>query len=444
MKIIIAGAGEVGTHLAKLLSDEEQDIVIMDTEESKLAALENYNLMTYQGSATSFDDLEQVGAGTCDLFIAVTPFEARNILACTLAKSTGARKTVARIDNSDYLLQERREYFAARGIDHLIYPENLAAKEMGNSMKRTWVRNWYELFDGELIVVGVKIRSNSSLVGHKLKDLANISNVMHVSAVKRNRETIIPSGDDCIMENDIAYIATTHDHIAEVMAMCGKTDIDVKKVLVMGGGEITEQLLMRESAKYKFKVLEADKERCQYLADKFPRCNVVNGDARDTDVLEEEGIADYDVFIALTDTSETNIVGCMMAKEHGIRKTIAQVENLRYFSEAEALNIGTIINKKLLASSRIFQIMLDSDPDNAKSLALADAEVAELVVKEGSKVTRAAVKDLCLDRDMTIAGLVRAGEGYLVTGASKLQAGDHVVVFCLSGGLHKIEKYFNR
>ncbi len=160
-------------------------------------------------------------------------------------------------------------------------------------------------------------------------------------------------------------------------------------------------------------------------------------------MLEEEGIADYDVFVALTDMSETNIVGCMMAKEHGIRKTIAQIENLRYFSEAEALNIGTIINKKLLASSRIFQLMLDSDPDNAKSLALADAEVDELVVKAGSRVTRAAVKDLRLDRDMTIAGVVRDGDGYLVTGMTRLQAGDHVVVFCLAGGLHKIEKYFN-
>ncbi len=443
MKIIIAGAGEVGTHLAKMLSDEEQDIIIMDTDERHLDDLEDYNLMTYQGSATSFDDLENVGVGTCDLFIAVTPYEARNILACTLAKSAGAHKTVARIENSNYMLQEHREYFAARGIDHLIYPENLAAMEIGDSLKRTWVRNWYELFDGELIVFGVKIRSNSSLVGHRLKDLSNISNMMHVSAVKRNRETIIPSGDDLIMENDIAYIATTNDHIVEVMKLCGKSDIDVKKVLVMGGGEITEQLLMCESSKYKFKVLEADMDRCQYLAEKFPRCNVVNADARDTDVLEEEGIADYDVFVALTDMSETNIVGCMMAKEHGIRKTIAQIENLRYFSEAEALNIGTIINKKLLASSRIFQLMLDSDPDNAKSLALADAEVAELVVKAGSRVTRAAVKDLRLDRDMTIAGVVRDGDGYLVTGMTRLQAGDHVVVFCLAGGLHKIEKYFN-
>lgn len=443
MKIVIAGAGEVGTHLAKMLSDEEQDIVIMDNDDKKLLALEECNLMTYHGSATSFDDLKYVGVSHADLFIAVTPYEARNILACSLAKNAGAKKTVARIDNSGYLLKENKAFFVSRGIDHLIYPEYLAAKEMECALKRTWVRNWFELFDGELIVVGVKIRGNSSLVGHKLRDLSNVSTVMHVSAIKRNRETIIPQGNDMILENDIVYLATTRDHIKEVMQLCGKTNIDVKKVLVMGGGEITEQLLTIASSKYKFKVMDADYDRCLELSELYPNCLIVNGDSRDTDFLEEEGIADYDVFVALSDSSEANILGCMMAKEHGIRKTIAQVENLRYFNEAEALNIGTIINKKLLASSRIFQIMLDSDVDNAKSLALADAEVAELVVKEGSKVTRHLVKDLRLGSSMTIAGLVRDGKGQLVTGMTQLQAGDHVVIFCLSGDIHRIEKIFS-
>lgn len=443
MKIVIAGAGEVGTHLAKMLSDEEQDIVVMDNDSKRLNAIEDYNLMTYLGSATSFEDLKQVGVSRADLFIAVTPYEARNILACSLAKNAGAKKTVARIDNSSYLLKENKSFFVSRGIDHLIYPEYLAAKEMLNALKRTWVRNWFELFDGELIVIGVKIRSNSSLVGNKLKTLSNISSKMHVSAIKRNHETIIPSGEDELLENDIAYIATTHDHIDEVMELCGKKKVDVNKVLIAGGGEITEQLLSMAPSKYKIKVLEQDYEKAQKLAENYANCSVATGDSRDTEFLEEEGISSYDVFIALDETSEANILGCMMAKENGIAKTIAQVENLRYFNEAEALNIGTIINKKLLASSRIFQIMLDSDVDNAKSLALSDAEVAELVVKEGSKVTRADVKDLKLGHNMTIAGLVRDGEGSLVTGNTRFKAGDHVVVFCLLGGIHRIEKIFS-
>ena len=442
MKIVIAGAGEVGTHLAKMLSNEEQDIIIMDTTESKLFALENYNLMTYHGSATSFANMREVKAGSADLFIGVTPFEARNILACQIAKSMGAKRTVARIDNDEYLAKKWQEYFERIGVDDLIYPEYLAAGEIFSAIKRPWVRNWFEMLNGELILLGVKLRSNATFLNQQLKDLGEISRFMHVSAIRRNRETIIPGGLDRVMENDIAYISTTRGHIKDVIRVCGKETFNAEKLFVMGGSEIAEQLIKYTGDHYHVKIVDPDLERCQELADKLPNCNIVHGDARDTDLLEEEGISDYDAFIALSDSSEANILGCMMAKEHGVRKTVAQVENLQYVNEAEALNIGSIINKKLLASSRIFQIMLDSDLDNAKCLALHEAEVSELIVKEGARVTRCDIKDLRLPAGITIAGLVRAGVGQLVRGNTRLQGGDHLVVFTLAGAIHKIEKAF--
>ncbi|MBO5541723.1 MAG: Trk system potassium transporter TrkA [Muribaculaceae bacterium] len=442
MKIVIAGAGEVGTHLAKMLSNEEQDIIIMDTTESKLFALENYNLMTYHGSATSFANMREVKAGSADLFIGVTPFEARNILACQIAKSMGAKRTVARIDNDEYLAKKWQEYFERIGVDDLIYPEYLAAGEIFSAIKRPWVRNWFEMLNGELILLGVKLRSNATFLNQQLKDLGEISRFMHVSAIRRNRETIIPGGLDRVMENDIAYISTTRGHIKDVIRVCGKETFNAEKLFVMGGSEIAEQLIKYTGDHYHVKIVDPDLERCQELADKLPNCNIVHGDARDTDLLEEEGISDYDAFIALSDSSEANILGCMMAKEHGVRKTVAQVENLQYVNEAEALNIGSIINKKLLASSRIFQIMLDSDLDNAKCLALHEAEVSELIVKEGARVTRCDIKDLRLPAGITIAGLVRDGVGQLVRGNTRLQGGDHLVVFTLAGAIHKIEKAF--
>ena len=442
MKIVIAGAGEVGTHLAKMLSNEEQDIIIMDTTESKLFALENYNLMTYHGSATSFANMREVKAGSADLFIGVTPFEARNILACQIAKSMGANRTVARIDNDEYLAKKWQEYFERIGVDDLIYPEYLAAGEIFSAIKRPWVRNWFEMLNGELILLGVKLRSNATFLNQQLKDLGEISRFMHVSAIRRNRETIIPGGLDRVMENDIAYISTTRGHIKDVIRVCGKETFNAEKLFVMGGSEIAEQLIKYTGDHYHVKIVDPDLERCQELADKLPNCNIVHGDARDTDLLEEEGISDYDAFIALSDSSEANILGCMMAKEHGVRKTVAQVENLQYVNEAEALNIGSIINKKLLASSRIFQIMLDSDLDNAKCLALHEAEVSELIVKEGARVTRCDIKDLRLPAGITIAGLVRDGVGQLVRGNTRLQGGDHLVVFTLAGAIHKIEKAF--
>lgn len=443
MKIVIAGAGEVGTHLAKLLTNENQDIIVIDNDESKLAKLEPYNMLTHVGNPVSFKTMRNAGAENCDLFIAVTPYETDNVLACEIAKSLGAEKAVARIDNYDFLRKENRSFFNERGIDDLIYPEYLAAEEIAVALKRAWVRNWFELCNGELVIIGVKIRDNAKLVGMPLRELFKMSNYAHISAIKRNHETIIPRGDDFIRVNDIVYIATTNGDMQNIRTLCGKADVDIKKIMIMGGSRIAVQLAMRVGDDYKITIIESDYDRCEELADRLPDCNIIHGDGRNFEILEEEGIEEMDAFIALTDSSETNILGCLAAKEYGVKKTIAEVENIQFISEAEALNIGTVINKKLLASSRIFQFLLDSDSSNAKCLALADAEVAEMIAKKGSKITQAKIKDLNLSRDLTIAGMLRNGKGSLVQGDTQIQEGDHVVVFCLSGAIHKVEKLFN-
>ena len=219
MKIVIVGAGEVGTHLATLLSNESHDIYVIDKDEAKLAALENQNLITFVGRPTSFEVLQRVDMRDCDLFIAVTPFETNNVLACSMAKSLGAKKTVARIDNYEFFNAEHKSFFTSLGVDDLIYPEYLAAEEMMMSLKHTWVRNWFEMFNGELIVVGVKLRSNAKLLGMKLRDSQNVSGFMHICAIKRKYETIIPRGDDIICENDILYIASKQEYLDRVIDM---------------------------------------------------------------------------------------------------------------------------------------------------------------------------------------------------------------------------------
>lgn len=443
MRIVIAGAGEVGAHLAKLLSKENQDITLVDDDETRLMSLDMYNLLTYIGSPTSFDTLRGARVGMADLFIAVTTEEAVNITSCAMAKSMGAKKTVARIDNYEFLKKDNREFFDTLGVDFLIYPEYLAAEEIRIALEHTWVRNWFEMFGGELIVVGVKLREGAQLVGKRLRELFAYSSMLHVSAIKRNNEIIIPRGEDTILPGDIAYIATKRDFASELQALCGKALIEVKRVFIMGGSRIATQLVRMVGNRYKIKIVEENLDCCHSLAERLPECNIVHGDGRDLDLLQEEGIGDHDVFMALTQSSETNILACLAAKQFGLRKTIADVETIQFISEAESLNIGTVLNKKLLASSHIFQILLDSDTSNAKCLALADAEVAELVAKEGSRITKAPVKDLRLSKDMTIAGLVRDGKGQLVQGSTQINTGDHVVVFCLSGAIHKVEKLFN-
>ena len=443
MRIVIAGAGEVGSHLAKLLSDENQDIVLVDRDVTKLINLdENYNIMTMVGSPTSFNSLREAGVENCDLFIAVTPYESTNVISCSMAKSIGAEKTVARIDNYEFMNKENREYFVSMGIDSLIYPEYLAAREIITALRRPWVRHWFELHDGEIVLVGVKLRENAKLVGMQLKELAALQPSFHISAIKRRHQTIIPRGDDRIQEDDILYFTTTRHNVDDLLEICGKKNYNVRKVLIMGGSRIAVRAVDLAGGDFKFKIIDNNIEVCRKLAELCPDCDIVHGDARDIDVLREEGVEDMDAFIALTDSSETNILSCIMAKELGVSKTIAEVENLQLISEAEGLNIGTTINKKLLASSTIFQLLLDADSSTPKCHALTDAEVAEIEVRPGSKVTKGAVKDLSLSREMTIAGLVRDGVGMLVTGNTVIKPGDSVVVFCLAGSLHKVEKLF--
>ncbi len=444
MKIVIAGAGEVGSHLAKLLSSEEQDIMVVDTDAERLAKLDaNYNLMTIVGNPTSFAALREARAADCDLFIAVTPYESNNIVACSIAKNLGAVTTVARIDSYDFMNPDNAAHVRHMGVDRVIYPEYLAAEEIITALRRTWVRNWFELHNGRIILAGVKLRAQAPIVGMKLKDFAFTNRNFHVSAIKRNHETIIPRGDDRMEVGDILYFTTTRDHIDELVELTGKTRHRIRRVIIMGGSNIAIRLVNLGAEEFKFKIIEADEARCRKLPQKCPDCEIIHGDARDTDLLADIGIADTDAFVALTDSSETNILSCLTAKEFGVKKTVADVETIQFISQAENLNIGKTVNKKLLASSTIFQLLLDSDSSTAKCLALADAEVAELEAREGSRITRSAVKDLKIPRELTLAGLIRGDEGMLITGNTVIQPGDHGLVFCLQGALHKVERLFN-
>lgn len=444
MKIVIAGAGEVGSHLARLLSNEEQDITLIDTNAERLARLDaSLNLMTYVGEPTTFSALREAGAGQCDLFIAVTPYESNNIVACSIAKNLGAHNTVARIDSYEFMNPENAAHVRRMGVDRVIYPEYLAAQELVTALEHPWARNWFELHDGRIILAGVKLREGAPLVGIRLRDFATANRNFHVSAIKRNHETIIPRGNDTMLCGDILYITTTRDHIDELIEITGKIQYRIRRVLIMGGSKIAIRLVNLAGDRFRFKIIEEDLDRCRMLPQKCPDCEIIHGDARDPELLADLGISDMDAFLALTDNSESNILTCLTAKEFAVKKTAAEVESIQFISQAESLNIGKVVNKKLLASSTIFQLLLDADSSSSKFMALADAEIAEIEAREGSKITRAAVRDLNLPRELTLAGLIRDDKGMLITGTTHIQPGDHVLLLCLSGALHKMERLFS-
>ena len=446
MKIIIAGAGNVGTHLAKLLSRERQDIILMDDDEEKLSTLSNnFDLMTVTASPSSISGLKEVGVKEADLFIAVTPDESRNMTACMLAHNLGALKTVARIDNYEYLLPKNKEFFQNLGVDSLIYPEMLAAKEIVSSMRMSWVRQWWEFCGGALILIGAKMREKAEILDIPLHQLGSPNIPYHVVAIKRGTDTIIPRGDDTIKLNDIVYFTTTRKYIPYIRKIAGKEDYaDVRNVMIMGGSRIAVRTAQYVPDYMQVKIVDNDLNRCNRLTELLDdRTMIINGDGRDMDLLIEEGLKNTEAFVALTGNSETNILACLAAKRMGVNKTVAEVENIDYIGMAESLDIGTVINKKMISASHIYQMMLDADVSNVKCLTFANADVAEFTVKADSKITKHLIKDLGLPKGTTIGGMIRNGEGILVTGDTLVRAGDHVVVFCLSMMIKKIEKYFN-
>ena len=446
MRIIIAGAYTIGTYLAKLLSRNNQDIVLMDESSENLEKFgSDFDLMMMQAPCTRLQALKEAGAEDADLFVAVTPDQNKNIVSCTLAKSLGTKKTVAKVDNYEYTTDTLVQTFDKLGIDSIIYPEMLAATDIINGLKMSWVRQRWDVHDGALVMLGIKLRETCEVLNQPLKDISGPDDPYHVVAIKRNGDTIIPGGNDELKLYDMVYIMTTRQYIPYVRKIVGKEHyVDVKNVMIMGGGRTAVRAVKTMPDYLDIKIIEASEERCTKLNEMLDddRALIIHGDGRDLALLQEEGIRNTQAFVAVTGNAETNILACLTAKRMGVRKTVAMVENMDYVNMAESLDIGTIINKKAIAAGHIYQMMLDADVMNVKFLNSANADVAEFVVGEGAKVTRKPVKDLGLPPGVTIGGLVREGEGMLVNGNTQIEPGDSVMIFCHNVNMKKIEKFF--
>ena len=329
-------------------------------------------------------------------------------------------------------------------MDSLIYPELLAAKDIVDGMKLSWIRQWWEFAGGALVMMGIKLRDNAQILDKPLAELGK-ELPYHIVAILREGVTIIPSGHDTMQAGDLVYFMTMKKHIPHIRRIAGKEELpDVRDVIIMGGSRIAVRTAQLMPDYMNLKIIESDLAKCNALTERVDdKVMIINGDGRDPSLLMSEGIQHTEAFVALTDNSETNILACLAAKRFGVTKTIAEVENIDYINMAEKLDIGTVINKKKIAASHIYQMMLDADVTNVKCLTFANADVAEFNVKEGAKITRNPVKDISMPRGVTIGGLIRNKEALIVTGNTQIQAGDHVVVFCLEGMIKTIEKFFN-
>ena len=445
MKITIAGAGRVGVHLAKYFADEQQDVFVIDKHESNLAVLESdFNLRTFVGDPMEFKTLREAGAATSDVFVAVTAEAAENLVACAMAKSMGARKTIARVDKYSYMQATNEEVVRKMGVDHVVFPDFLASQAVIESLEHPWCKAWTEFENGSIILAAIETRIDSPVANRQLKELAHGSRLLHISALRREHKTIIPRGDDVILPGDTLYITALPSALDTINELMGVTRFSIKKVILMGGSMVSELAVQFSSRKFTYTVIEKNRDRCSELVRNCPDCEIICGDASEQDVLEEAGINRCDAFVALTDNTESNILSCLTASETGVKKNIAEVEKEQLMAKAESFKIGTIINKPIITANAIFQLILDSGVDSSKCFILPDAEVGRLTVREGSFLTKDIVMNLKFPKELTFAGLVRNGKGEMVTGKTHFQPGDTVIVFCMAGSLRKVEKIFGR
>ncbi|MDB4767343.1 Trk system potassium transporter TrkA [Flavobacteriaceae bacterium] len=448
MKIIIAGAGEVGFHLAKLLSYESQDITLIDSNKESLSYADNHlDIRVLKGDATSIGILEDARVAQSDLVIGVTSSETTNLTLCILAKQLGCKRTIARISNTEFIENKERLRFSDLGIDELISPERLAATEIQLLINQSAFNDTYEFEEGKLIMVGICLSSGAPFVGKTVKDAAETFSEVHFMpiAIKRSgtQFTIIPRGDSVFQAEDQVYFITSKEGVEELYKMTGTIKKDIKNVMILGGSKVGQKTA-RDLCNRKFnvKLIEKDKQKATDLAEQLPNALVINGDGRNVELLEEESLSAMDAFIAVTGNSETNIMSCLVAKSKDIKKTIALVENMDYFQLSHSIGIDTLINKKLLAANNIFRYIRKGEVVAMTRLNNLNAEILEFIVKPNSAVSGKLIREIDFPRLATIGGVIRDGEGVIALGAFKITKGDRVVVCCLPSAIPKIEKLF--
>ena len=448
MKIIIAGAGEVGFHLAKLLSYESQDITLLDPNKESLSYADSHlDIRTIKGDSTSIAILQDARVDTVDLVIAVTSSETTNITVCVLAKQLGATRTIARISNTEFIEHKELAGFSKFGIDELISPESLAASEIELLLSQSGFSDSYEFEEGALTMVGTTLSKTAPFVGKSVKEAATIFPELHFMPIAIQRfgtqYTLIPRGDTVFKEGDQVYFMTIAGGVEEIYKLTGKIRQDIKNVMILGGSQIgyktTRDLC---SSKFNVKLIEKNKAKARDLADVLPKALIIRGDGRNVELLEEENIAEMDAFISVTGDSETNIMSCLVAKSKGVKKTIALVENMDYFQLSQSIGIDTLINKKLLAANNIFRYIRKGEVVAMTKLNNMNAELLEFIVRPSSQAAGKIIRDLDFPRSATIGGVVRDGEGYIALGDFKIIEGDRVVVCCLPRSIKQVEKMF--
>lgn len=446
MNIIIAGAGEVGKHLAIMLAKENHNLSIIDSKQERLELLSNQiDALMIPGEASSIQALKQAGCKDADLFIALTQNEDTNLLSCLTAKKMGAKKCIARIDNPEFLTEKNTCFFQEMGIDTIVCPEKQAAGEIVGLLKQVGTSEIMDFSSGKLSLFVVKLEENAPVVGKTLAEVAQMENTFHFTAIAigRNQKTIIPKGSDTFQPLDMVFVITDAEGIPYILKYSGKEKFDISDVMIIGASRIARKTARDLEKHLNIKIIERNKEKCEELAAELNSTLIINGDGTDVNLLIDEGIKRMDAFLALTGNSETNILSCLLAKNMGVKKVIAEIENVDFIDIADRIGIDTIINKKLISASHLHRYTLKAEVSSIKCLTGADAELMEMVAKPGSKITTAPLRNMNFPTDALVGGIIRNNKGMIANGKIKIEPYDKVIVFALPTAIKEVQEFFN-
>jgi trk system potassium uptake protein len=445
MNIVIAGDSEVALHLASLLANEKHNVSLICPNRELLKVIEVHSdLMTYVGDSTSMHMLQEIYPKRMDLLVSVHHDGRLNLLTAIIAKRMGVKKCIAKLHEVESLTAEYKEFCKSLGIDFLVSPEKIAAKEIVNLLNNTAATEIFDFSDNQLSLMLVKLEAEAPVVGKSLNEIAheNPNLDFRAVAIHRRARTIIPKGDDVFQEGDLAYVVTKPHGIDQLLEMGGKKRFEIFNVMIVGGGAVGKMAAAALEKKFNITLFDLNYDRCQELSDYLSDTLIINGDARDITLLEDENISNMDAFVAVTNNSETNILTCLLARKFGVKKTIALVENLDFIDISQNIGIDTIINKKLGTASYIIRFTMSAEVISTKCLTGINAEVFEFVASPGSHVTHKPIRKLKFPAKAIIGGIIRDGKGYIAIGDFQIQAGDKVVVFALPQAFHIVDKMF--
>ena len=445
MNFIIAGAGEVGYHLASRLSQEKMDVVVIEKDEGKVKhVIDTLDVQTIHGSGSSVEILKQAGIEDADMLIAVTDSDEVNMISCLVASAqTKVPIKIARIRNPEYaqdigILGEKN-----LNIDLTINPEQEMVRTISRLVEIPDATDVVEFAEGRVRITGIKVDPNSYVIGKKLKNLdkENEKHDIIIAAIFRDDKVIIPRGDDIIQENDLVYAVTEASKILTITNYFKEKERHAQRVMILGGGEIAVELAQRfEKKNIKTKIIEHNEQRCLEIAEKLEKTIVLRGDGTDRELLEEENIKDVDVFITISESEQTNILVSLLAKRLGAKKVISLINNLTYTSLVSNIGVDVVISPHLSAISRILQFIRKGKVLSVASFHKENAEAIEIVALETSDLVNKPLRDIKFPRGAIIGAVVRDKEIIIPTGDTLILPDDRVIIFTLTSAIPSVEK----